>query len=149
VVQWGRVDIDTLWVHLNQDNLMPARLPEAFLELYGEAAGGRKISAKHLLAAPPDDTDGLERLTWPLRAVDYDVMNHVNNAAYWAAIEEVIARDPLPWKGHPTRAILEYGSGIEIDAPVQLLSHRDDKQLDVWFTINGTTNATARLTPLA
>ncbi|MGH9117123.1 MAG: acyl-[acyl-carrier-protein] thioesterase [Acidimicrobiales bacterium] len=140
----GRVDIDTLWVHLDRDSLMPARLPEAFMELYGEAAGGRKISAKHLLPGLPDEA--LERVPWPLRAVDYDVMNHVNNAAYWAAIEELGAP---PWAGQPTRAVLEYGSGIAVDAPVELQVRREDKQVDVWFTIDGTVHATARLTPLS
>lgn len=143
----GRVDIDTLWVHLNQETLMPARLPDAFMDIYGEATGGRKISAKHMLGGPPDEE--LERVAWPLRAVDYDVMNHVNNAAYWAAIEEVVAGERHPWKGQPTRAALEYGSGIAVDAPVELLVRRDDKQLDVWFTIAGTVHASAQLTPLA
>ena len=140
----GQVEIDTLWVHLDPKTFLPARLPAAFDELYGEAAGGRKISAKHLLPGPPaDGADGadaeLERVRWPLRAVDYDVMNHVNNAAYWAAVEEVGVPDG------PVRATVEYGAGIEMDAPVELLVRRDDKQTDVWFTVDGTVNATAQL----
>jgi acyl-ACP thioesterase len=140
----GRVEIDTLWVHLNPETLLPARLPAAFEELYGEAAGGRKISAKHLLPGPPAEADGvgeLERVRWPLRQVDYDVMRHVNNAAYWAAVEEVGVPDG------PVRATMEYGAGIEVAAPVELLVRRDDKQTDVWFTVDGTVNATAQLVP--
>lgn len=144
--QGGRVDIDTLWVHLHRETLLPARLPEAFMDLYGEAAGGRKISAKHLLDSLPADDTEIDRVAWPLRVTDYDVMNHVNNAAYWSAIEEIGAN---PWKGQPTRAVLEYGSGIPVDAPVELAVRRDDKQVDVWFTIDGTVHATARLTPLS
>jgi acyl-ACP thioesterase len=151
----GRVEVDTLWVHLRPETFVPARLPDSFLDIYGEAAGGRRISAKHMLDGPPTDAsaDQLEWVRWPLRAVDYDVMNHVNNAAYWSAIEEVLARspgrDPHPRADQPVRAVLEYGSGIEIGAPVELLVRRDgDKQLDVWFTIDGAAHATARLTTL-
>ena len=151
----GRVEIDTLWVHLRPETFVPARLPDAFLEIYGEAAGGRKISAKHLLEPLPlerMETGELQRLTWPLRAVDYDVMSHVNNAAYWAAVEELLARspgrDPRPRADQPVRAVIEYGSGIAMGAPVELLIDRADKQLDVWFTIDGAAHAAARLTTL-
>lgn len=152
--QGGRVEIDTLWVHLRPETFVPARLPPAFLDIYGDAAGGRKVSAKHVLDPPPAEVGPeLEWMRWPLRAVDYDVMNHVNNAAYWSAIEEVLARspgrDPHPRAGQPVRAVLEYGSGIEAGAPVELLVRRDsDKQLDVWFTIDSAVHATARLTTL-
>ena len=116
----------------------------------GEAAGGRKISARHVLEVPPAETADMVRVNWPLRAVDYDVMNHVNNAAYWSAVEEVLARspgrDPRPRTDQPVRAILEYGSGIEVGSPVELLVRRDgDKQVDVWFTIDGAVHATARV----
>jgi acyl-ACP thioesterase len=150
----GRVEVDTLWVHLRPETFVPARLPQVFLDVYGEAAGGRKISAKHLLDGPPAEVGPeLEWVGWPLRAVDYDVMNHVNNAAYWSAVEEVLARspgrDPHPRSGQPVRAVLEYGSGIEAGAPVELLVRRDgDKQVDVWFTIDGAVHATARVATL-
>ena len=33
---------------------------------------------------------------WPLRFTDYDVLGHVNNAAAWSAVEEVLADAPAP-----------------------------------------------------
>jgi hypothetical protein len=50
-----------------------------------------------------------------------------------------------PRAGHPVRAILEYGSGIEPGAEVELLVSRTDKQLDIWFTVAGRVHASARL----
>lgn len=145
----GRVEVDTLWVHLRPDTLTPARLPESFLDIYGEAAGGRRITARHVLPAPPDDRAPLARIAWPLRAVDYDVMRHVNNAAYWSAVEEILARGPR--SDGPRRAILEYGSGIPMGADVELLVDRDgrgDERVDVWFTVAGAVLATARVSRL-
>ncbi|HEY8544891.1 MAG TPA: acyl-ACP thioesterase domain-containing protein [Acidimicrobiales bacterium] len=154
----GHVEVDTLWVHLRPDTLTPARLPEAFLDIYGEAAGGRRIAARHVLPAPPAEGPGrerLERVAWPLRVVDYDVMNHVNNAAYWSAVEEVLAcgagdgaADLRPRDGRPVRAVMEYGAGIPVGADVELLVDRGDDRVDVWFTVDGAVLATARVARL-
>jgi acyl-ACP thioesterase len=154
----GHVETSTLWVHLHPETLAPARLPAAFLEIYGEAAGGRRISASHRLGPPPGWRDGPvpgtgpgpgESVRWPLRAVDYDVMRHVNNAAYWAAIEELLSahprRGPHPRRGTAVRAVLEYGPGIAPGSPVDLLVERADTRLDAWFAVDGAIAATARL----
>lgn len=162
--QGGHVEINTLWVHLDTTTMLPAKLPEAFMATYGEAAQGRRVSSKRWLGAAPPLTGGngdaaegvtspsLERRPWPLRAVDYDVMRHVNNAAYWAAVEEVLAAYPdaalHPRSEHPVRAILEFGPGIAQDSQVDLLVAPNDKQLDIWFTVDGVTHATARLLSL-
>jgi acyl-ACP thioesterase len=157
----GHVEISTLWVHLKTDTMMPSRLPEAFLEIYGEAAGGRKVTASHWLGPPagwrngpvPGTDDGpVERVKWPLRAVDYDVMRHVNNAAYWSAVEEMLAarpgEGPHPRPGHPVRAVLEYGPGIAPGSDVELVVDRTDGRLDVWFAVGRSIAATAHLRPL-
>ncbi|HEV7759953.1 MAG TPA: acyl-ACP thioesterase domain-containing protein, partial [Acidimicrobiales bacterium] len=148
----GHVETSTLWVHLHPETLAPARLPDAFLEIYGEAAGGRRVSASHWLYAPAGWRTGTitgERVAWPLRAVDYDVMRHVNNAAYWAAVEEMLAatpgQGPHPRRGQPVRAILEYGPGIAPGSAVDLLVQREPTQLDIWFTVQDTIAATAHL----
>lgn len=140
------VEMDTLWVHLDAETLVPARLPQSFLEIYGEAAGGRKVSSKHRLS-PPTDGAALDRLSWPLRHTDYDVMRHLNNAAYWAALEEVLAEHRHPLLSRPLRAALEYGSGIPMGSKVELLTDVGDQHLDVWFSVDGTVHATARLVP--
>jgi acyl-ACP thioesterase len=157
----GHVELSTLWVHLKPDTMMPSRVPEAFHEIYGEAAGGRKVSASHWLRLPPGWRDGpvpgqgaipSERVRWPLRSVDYDVMRHVNNAAYWSAVEEMLAvrpgEGPHPRPGHPVRAILEYGPGISPGSEVDLVVDRTDGCLDIWFAVGTSIAATAHLRPL-
>ncbi len=83
----GRVELSTLWVHVDTATLAPARLTQQFLDIYGTAAGGRRISSRLWLGDPPV---GAAAEPWRLRAVDIDLLGHVNNAAYWAAVEEQI-----------------------------------------------------------
>lgn len=126
----GRLDAAVLWVHLDRDG-RPARLPERFEPTYGEAAGGRKVRARLLHDRLPDvgsdagsdsgpdaGPDVVDRWPFPLRAVDLDVMDHVNNAVSWAPVEEAFAR------GHrvaaPFRVSLEHPAPIEADAEPQI-----------------------------
>jgi acyl-ACP thioesterase len=79
------VETASLWVPLNAAG-RPQRLPGFFYELYGEAARGRKVPGRVSLTPPPDDA---ARRPWPLRRADFDVVDHVNNAAIWQAASEV------------------------------------------------------------
>jgi acyl-ACP thioesterase len=144
----ARIEVSTLWVHIDVATMTPARLTERFLDTYGPAAGGRKISARLWLGDPPV---GAAAEPWRLRAVDIDLLGHVNNAAYWAAIEEqiepgtVFAHDLLR---RPHRAVMEYGPGIAPGAAVELLVDEADDHLSVWFTVAGAVMAAATVLPL-
>ena len=88
---------------------------------------------------------------WPLRAVDFDLIGHVNNAAYWAAIEQQIepgAAFAHALLGRPHRAVMEYGTGIAQGDEVELLVDESDDHLAVWFTVGGAVQAAARVVPL-
>jgi acyl-ACP thioesterase len=146
----GRVEIATLWVHLSLPTMAPARVPAAFHEIYGSAAGGRTVSAKRWLTTAPDDAAA--EVPWPLRAVDIDLLGHLNNAAYWAAVEDQltpngVAADPHPLLRGPHRAVIEYSAGIEPGAAVVLRVAATDR-LAVWFTVDGVTHATVAVMPL-
>ncbi len=86
----GAVDAVAIWVSLDPVTLRPSRV-DRFVDLYGESAGDRRVRAR--LHHPPPPPDAAAR-PWPLRAADLDVAGHINNAAYWQAIEEELG--PLP-----------------------------------------------------
>ena len=87
----GRVAAATTWIHVDPTTGRPARLPAGFAPLYAEAAGDRTVTTRLRLGAP---RDGLARRPWPLRATDFDRLGHVNNAASWEVVEEVLAGRP-------------------------------------------------------
>jgi acyl-ACP thioesterase len=95
----AHVDAVALWVHLNRDGTRPRPLPDGFDAVYGEAAGGRRVKARlHHPAAPPVEA---EIRPWSFRHADLDMAGHVNNAVYWAVVEEELAGAELPaaWRG--------------------------------------------------
>jgi acyl-ACP thioesterase len=75
-----------LWVPVDFTG-HPMRLRAQFLGVYAEAAQGRKVSGRVIMRAP--EPDAVSR-PWPLRRADFDVAGHVNNAAVWQALSEVV-----------------------------------------------------------
>ena len=57
---------------------------------------------------------------WPLRATDFDVMGHMNNAAYWAAVEEELRRRRE--LRAPLGAEVEFRAAIEPDDEVDIVT---------------------------
>ncbi len=144
----GRFEVSTLWIQVDVATMTPARLTQRFLDIYGEAAGGRRVSSRLWLGDPPV---GAAAEPWPLRAVDIDLIGHVNNAAYWAAVEEQIEPGTAfahALLGRPHRAVIEYGPGIAAGASVELLVEETDDHLSVWFTVADTVQAAATVIPL-
>jgi acyl-ACP thioesterase len=90
----GHVEAVALWVHLDARGARPAALPEGFLDLYGASAGERRVRAR--LRHPPGAPQDAERRPWHFRAADLDPAAHVNNAVYWAALEEDLVGAPDP-----------------------------------------------------
>ena len=138
----GRIEAESVWIHLDHD-LRPVRLGERFLEVYAASAEGRRASTRLELEAP----DGLRGDPWPLRATDVDLHGHVNNAAYWHAVEEHLSRTVDV--GRPHRARLEYREPIDPDDEVELVEVVGNGTLDLAFVTARGVNAVARVEQIA
>jgi acyl-ACP thioesterase len=75
-----------LWVPIDPSG-HPVRIRPEFYEIYGEAIRERKVSGR--VAKPTVAPDATTR-PWPLRRADLDVVGHVNNAAVWQAVSEIV-----------------------------------------------------------
>jgi acyl-ACP thioesterase len=135
----GAIEVDSTWVHLDGD-ARPARIGEGF-ERYAEAAQGRAASTKLTLAPPA--LDGSRR-SWPLRATDADRMGHVNNAAYWDAVEHRLAAG-TPDLRRPVRARLDYRHPIDLGDAVELVEEAHDGGYAAAFVVDDAVRAVARL----
>jgi acyl-ACP thioesterase len=139
----GSVEVDSVWIHLGPD-ARPARIGEGF-DAYAEAAGGRTAATRLTLAAPPE---GAPRVSWPLRSTDVDVLGHVNNAAYWSAIEHRLRGRELDVR-LPVRARLDYRHPIDLDEGVELAEHDDQGRYRLAFVVAGVVKAVAFVEQLA
>jgi acyl-ACP thioesterase len=136
----GRMDAATTWVHVDLATGRPRRVPEGFAAIYGEAAGGRTVTAR---LEHPDPPPGARSVPWALRFTDFDVLSHVNNAAYWEAVEEALAaRRELR---APLRAEVEHRTAIERGAAVELVVADEADELAAWLLADGEVAASARV----
>jgi acyl-ACP thioesterase len=137
------VEVAALWVFVDREHGRPLTLDDDFHTRYGESAGGRRVRGRLVHGAPP--AGALVR-PWPLRASDFDVLDHVNNARSLEAIEdELDAR--LPGRA-PVRARIEYRGTIERGDTVELASDvRSDRdhasELAAWLSVDGEVRVSA------
>lgn len=126
----ARYEVATLWVCIDHQSGRPHHLTEQFLDLYGKAADDRTISAKLTNPKLADrDHDRLVVQAWQLRAADYDVYDHVNNAAYWAVVEQLADPDLRA----PRRITMEYGQGVGPGASVDIACETDGHGCHLWW----------------
>ncbi|MCC5952766.1 MAG: hypothetical protein JJU45_11795 [Acidimicrobiia bacterium] len=188
------IDVAMLWVHVDPSSGRPVPLTDEFRSRFGEAAQGREVTARLRHGDPHDivgeATDGaevhaasggsegagsehgglVEQRPWPLRATDLDVWGHVNNAASWAAVEELLADRSVAERfeggagrsGRRGRAEIEYRAAIDPgDEPTlrwQVAETADERigvrSLGVWLCVptaarpHGEVRVSARLTPV-
>jgi acyl-ACP thioesterase len=139
----GHVEAATLWVHVDPTSARPVPLPARFHEVYGEAAAGRTVSARLLHDDVPAErgTATLSSRPWTVRAVDLDVLGHVNNAAYWAVVEELLADRP-PLRDAPVRAEVEFRVPVEPGSVVEVVADdRSPADLAAWLVGEGGVHA--------
>ena len=133
----GVIEVDSTWIHLGPD-ARPARIGTGFDD-YAEAAQGRIASTKLMLPAPPMDG---ARILWPLRATDVDRMGHVNNAAYWSAIEHrLVEREPDLRRPH--RARLDYRHPVDLGEQLEVAEAGTDGGYGAAFVVGDTVKAVA------
>ncbi|WCB94020.1 hypothetical protein DSM104299_02748 [Baekduia alba] len=86
----GHVEAVALWVHLDPVTARPMPITDAELEVYGPSAAGRVVKARLRHPAPPENGAGTR--AWAFRTTELDVADHINNAAYWAPLEDELLR---------------------------------------------------------
>jgi acyl-ACP thioesterase len=102
----AHVEAVAVWVHLDGRVARPRPLPAGFEAVYGAAAAGRRVRARLRHPAEPPESAGTR--SWTFRVADVDLADHVNNAVYWAVVEEELAGE------HPGDG---FGADIEHRAP--------------------------------
>lgn len=134
------VEAVAVWVFVSLETGRPLRLPSLFHEHWAGAADGRRVRARLGHERAPGDA---VRRPWPTRVTDFDVVGHLNNAVYWDAVEDELARrgvDVLP-----RAAELEYRAGIDPGETVELAVEDGPEGFSLWHLVDGDVRASARV----
>jgi len=140
----GLIEAESVWVHLGRE-LRPERFGGDFFEVYGPSANGRRITTRLGLPDPPPTAASAP---WPLRSSDIDVLGHLNNAAYWEAVEESAGREGFGLGG-PFEAVLEFRQPIDLEDAVELLDSPRSDGLRLALVAAGCIKAVASIRTLA
>ncbi len=139
------VEAVALWVFIDRDRGRPLPLDPDFFQIYGTAAGDRRVRGRLRHERP---AGAVELRPWSLRASDFDVLDHVNNARYLEAVEDELAAR-LPGRV-PVRASVEYRGAVERGDVVELASAvrtvaAGVTELAVWMLVGGEVRMSARV----
>ena len=129
VVVGERVAVEAvaLWVYVDEAG-RPTPLEDWFFDHYGVAAAGRRVTSRLRHPRPAADC---ERRPWPLRVTDVDVLDHVNNAASWAAVEDELDRRA---PARPiARAEMEYRAAVDLGEQIELCTAPGTDPLACWL----------------
>lgn len=135
-----RVETEAFWINFNIETGTPSRLSDEFVTRFGASAGPGSLRWKPWL--DPQPHPNAESFPFTLRATDLDVIDHVNNATYWAALEKCLAQHPDLCDRIPLRSIIEHNSPLVLADRPTLLVHRDDHPVYAWL-MAGDRNAAA------
>ena len=127
------INATALWVHTDPVSGAPIPLPANFHAVWD--GGDRRVSARLHHDGPPTDARSSR---WALRATDLDVVGHVNNAAYWAPVEEELARRQRP---RVERAEIEFRSGLDAEDDVGLVVSDHADGFACWLSVDGDVRA--------
>lgn len=129
----------SVWVQVAADTGRPAPLTDHFVETYGSACDGRRVSARLALGGPPP---AAPRQPWTVRRADLDPFDHVNNAANWAFLEEAIE----PGSSRVGRGEMEFAGPVTHGTPVEMCVDRG-RVTSAWLVSDGATLSAARWSP--
>jgi acyl-ACP thioesterase len=91
------IETVSIWVHLDAASWRPTPFSAEEIRLYGDAAAGRRVTARLRHPGPEPGLEDLPGTPWSFRAIDCDIAGHVNNAVYWQPLEEELllgSREP-------------------------------------------------------
>ncbi len=134
------IEAVSLWIRVDPTSGRPTGLGDDFLNAYGAAAAGRRVSSRLRLPAPPDE---VSRRPWTIRRVDIDPLRHVNNAAQWAIVEETLPTD----ESRRGVAEIEHLAAVDADTPLDLVTTTFGATRTSWLVAGGTVLTAARWAP--
>ncbi|SUE29456.1 oleoyl-acp thioesterase [Nocardia farcinica] len=145
----GSIETEAFLIHFAPDSAVPSRMSDRFMAPMLATTTEHRLRWQAALTdpMPAPDAPGVEERPFPLRVADIDLLDHVNNAVYLSALEELLDRHADLIAG-PHRVIVEYAKPLRAGEQVRLLGLRTGGTLDAWLAVGEQPRAVARVTKL-
>ncbi|WLP90782.1 acyl-ACP thioesterase domain-containing protein [Gordonia sp. NB41Y] len=140
----GHIETESFCINVTRDG-RPARITDDMLEDLNSGVTETRLRWHSM--NPTDVPDDAATALFPLRAADFDMFEHMNNAAYWHAVESQLTdhRDLLP---RPHRAVIEYLKPVPIIDHVTIRSATTDHGVSLWIFSDQVLCTTVTITAL-
>ncbi|WP_250324134.1 acyl-[acyl-carrier-protein] thioesterase [Williamsia sp. CHRR-6] len=142
----GLIESEGFWINVNDQGL-PSRITDEAFEMLAAMTDEHRLRWKTMIPDPLPADDGTDR-PHVLRSTDFDPFKHLNNAAYWAAVEDELVEHPDLIAG-PFRAVIEYLRPITPGATITIRRTREGNRLLMWLIVEAQVAATVSVQPRA
>jgi acyl-ACP thioesterase len=141
----AHVEAVSLWVQIDTTTGRPAALTDDFERIYGAAAAGRRVTAR--LALDHETAGADRREPWHVRRTDLDPFDHVNNAANWSFVEEIVDWSADDHRDRRGRGEMEFLLPIDRSMSVDVVSATGLDGVSGWLVDGERVLSAARWTP--
>ncbi len=134
----GLVETEAFWINVNNQG-MPTRISDRGFEMLAAMTDEHRLHWRAMNPGKlPDRNDPAVLSDRPhvLRSTDFDPLQHLNNAAYLAAVEDELVDHP-DLRTCPHRVVIEYLRPIPPGTEVTIRRRRDGGLLQMWMVADG------------
>lgn len=143
----GLVETEAFWINVNAHGV-PARISDDGFDTLATTTDTHRLRWIAMTAARPPqspDQDAPEDRLHVLRSTDFDPLQHLNNAAYFAAVEDELLHHPdLLQRRH--RVVIEYFHPVVAGSTMTIRRRRYGNQLQMWMAVDDRLAAAATIT---
>ncbi|WP_440220856.1 acyl-[acyl-carrier-protein] thioesterase [Dietzia sp. MNB45] len=143
----GLVETEAFWINVTAAGL-PARISDSGMaSLAGTTDIHRLRWAGLTQDCPPERPGEPQDRPHLLRSTDFDPLQHVNNAAYLAVVEDELLQHPDLLQ-RPHRVVIEYLRPVTPGATMTVRRRRAGDLLELWLMVDGVVAAAVLVTPI-
>lgn len=143
----GLVETEAFWINVNARGV-PARISASGFDTLAATADTHRLRWTAMTAARPPEGSGHdvpEDRHHILRSTDFDPLQHLNNAAYLAAVEDELLLHPDLLR-HRHRVVIEYFRPVLAGSTMTIRRRRQGNSLQMWMTVDDQVVAAAVIT---
>lgn len=143
----GLVETEAFWINVTAAGL-PARISDSGMASLAVTTDIHRLRWAGLTQdCPPERPGEPQDRPHLLRSTDFDPLQHVNNAAYLAVVEDELQQHAdLLQRRH--RVVIEYLRPVTPGATMTVRRRRAGDRLELWLMVDGVVAAAVLVTPI-